>query len=176
MHDSEDYGYLIIDGKATSEKGIKRLLGVDQEAFNDIWTELKENGVIKYDDEKNAYFSKRLVKDASKFKKESNQFQKTCEMILSHLNKVAGKTFDVKNARYHKLISSKLTLGYKMDDIKAMIETKTEEWLGDQKLEVWLRPETLFGDKFETYISQSMKEVAQRKPAIQSNPYNDMLR
>ena len=41
-----------------------------------------------------------------------------------------------------------------MDDFIAVIDKKTAEWMGT-KWEKFLRPETLFGPKFESYLNQN---------------------
>lgn len=35
-----------------------------------------------------------------------------------------------------------------------MIDIKTAEWLHNPKMNKYLRPETLFGTKFESYLNQ----------------------
>ena len=39
-----------------------------------------------------------------------------------------------------------------MEDFKAVIDYKVSEWKGT-KMEDYLRPETLFGTKFESYLN-----------------------
>ena len=40
-----------------------------------------------------------------------------------------------------------------VDDFKKVIDTKAAEWLGTD-MEKFLRPQTLFGSKFESYLNQ----------------------
>ena len=40
-----------------------------------------------------------------------------------------------------------------VDDFKTVIDKKCAEWLGNPKMEQYLRPETLFGTKFESYLN-----------------------
>ncbi len=44
------------------------------------------------------------------------------------------------------------------------IDKKVYEWLGNQKWENYLRPETLFGNKFESYLNQSLVKNESDKP------------
>lgn len=39
-----------------------------------------------------------------------------------------------------------------------MIVKKSEEWLDDERMNKFLRPETLFGTKFESYLNQPYKK------------------
>ena len=43
--------------------------------------------------------------------------------------------------------------GYTVEDFVAVIDKKCAEWLHDPKMRAYLRPETLFGSKFEGYLN-----------------------
>lgn len=42
-----------------------------------------------------------------------------------------------------------------------MIDKKCSEWLGNSKMEQYLRPETLFGTKFEGYLNAKPQRAQQ---------------
>ena len=44
-----------------------------------------------------------------------------------------------------------------------MLDIKSSQWLNDSKMEKFLRPETLFGTKFEGYLNE--KENIKQKQA-----------
>ena len=48
--------------------------------------------------------------------------------------------------------------GYKKEDFIGVIDKKYKEWK-DTEREKYVRPETLFGDKFEAYVNQKEKYV-----------------
>lgn len=74
--------------------------------------------------------------------------------IISHLNQVSGRKYqDTKDAT-QKHIHARLEEGYTVDDIKAVIDKKVAEWLNNPKMSKYLRPETLFGSKFEGYFNE----------------------
>ena len=56
------------------------------------------------------------------------------------------------------LIKARLNEGFTEDDFKYVIKVKSEEWKQDEKMCKYLRPETLFGTKFEGYLNQNVKE------------------
>ena len=74
--------------------------------------------------------------------------------IVSYLNERAGTSYKATTAKTKAAIRARLTEGFTLDDFKAVIEKKCLEWLGDEKMEKYLRPETLFGTKFEGYLNQ----------------------
>jgi uncharacterized phage protein (TIGR02220 family) len=44
--------------------------------------------------------------------------------------------------------------GFTLADFKTVIDHKTSEWLDDPHWSKYLRPDTLFGTKFESYLNQ----------------------
>jgi uncharacterized phage protein (TIGR02220 family)/predicted phage replisome organizer len=74
--------------------------------------------------------------------------------IISHLNEKAGTKYKATTAKTKSAINARLAEGFTLDDFKAVIDKKCAEWLGDEKMEKYLRPETLFGTKFEGYLNQ----------------------
>ena len=44
-----------------------------------------------------------------------------------------------------------------LEEFKIVIDKKTKQWLNDEKMCKFLRPETLFGTKFESYLNQKVK-------------------
>lgn len=72
--------------------------------------------------------------------------------ILFYLNQKAGKSFrEVKSNL--TVIAARLEEGASVDDCKAVIDAKVAQWGNDQKMQEYLRPETLFGaTKFAQYV------------------------
>jgi len=44
--------------------------------------------------------------------------------------------------------------GFTLEDFKTVIDKKCADWLNDAKMCKFLRPETLFGPKFEGYLNE----------------------
>lgn len=79
------------------------------------------------------------------------------EEIVEYLNSKTGYAYKHTNWDTQKLIDGLTDSGYTKDDIKSVIDKKCDEWLGTE-WEKFLRPCTLFGQKFETYFnSQTFK-------------------
>lgn len=43
--------------------------------------------------------------------------------------------------------------GRTIDDVRAVVRSKSDEWGGDERMRRFIRPSTLFGDKFEEYLA-----------------------
>lgn len=74
--------------------------------------------------------------------------------IIDYLNTRTGKHFKATSKDAHDLIEKRLAEGYKVKDFIKVIDTKAKEWEDDKKMKNFLRPSTLFGPKFETYLNQ----------------------
>jgi len=86
------------------------------------------------------------------------------EEIITYLNKVCHTTFKVNNSSTKKLIKRRLADGFTVDDFKKVIDLKYLDWgenphkfnKNTQYSNEFLRPSTLFGDKFETYVYEAL--------------------
>lgn len=86
--------------------------------------------------------------------------------IIDYLNKKTGKNFKSTSKATQKYIKARFNDGFTLEDFKRVIDIKCEEWLKDSKMSIYLRPETLFGTKFESYLNSKQKS----KP---TGPYVD---
>ena len=72
--------------------------------------------------------------------------------LISYLNEKSGGTYKPTGAITER-ISELLAAGYTEADFIQVIDSKVAEWKDDPKMRSYLRPRTLFGDKFEEYVS-----------------------
>jgi uncharacterized phage protein (TIGR02220 family) len=80
-----------------------------------------------------------------------NHTRKLAEEVIDYLNEKSNKNFSKKDINI-KLIVSRIKEGYNLDDFKYVIDKKCHDWLGTNYQE-YLRPATLFSNKFENYIT-----------------------
>jgi uncharacterized phage protein (TIGR02220 family) len=78
--------------------------------------------------------------------------------IVTYLNQKAGTKYRVTVEKTKSLIQARMKEGFTLDDFKSVIDIKVSEWHGDEKMRRYLRPETLFGTKFESYLNQNTKQ------------------
>ena len=74
--------------------------------------------------------------------------------IVDYLNEKTGSKYRSSGSKTKSLIKARVNDGFDLDDFKKVIDTKTSQWLNDQKMKKFLRPETLFGTKFEGYLNE----------------------
>ena len=75
--------------------------------------------------------------------------------IIQYLNDVCGTRYRYQTKGTQEHINARLKEGYTVDDFKLVIDKKFEEWHGTD-MEKFLRPETLFAGKFESYLNQKI--------------------
>lgn len=78
--------------------------------------------------------------------------------IVEFLNEKLNTNFKPTSKNTRKHINARLSEGYTVDDFKTVIEKKVAEWGDDPKMAKYLRPDTLFGSKFESYLNQKVVE------------------
>ncbi len=88
-------------------------------------------------------------------KKESRK--ETYENIVDYLNEKAGTNYKSTTKGTQEKINARLNEGFNLDDFKVVINKKCDTWLKDAKMCKYLRPETLFGNKFESYLNEVTK-------------------
>lgn len=77
--------------------------------------------------------------------------------IINYLNLKTNKHFKHNTSKTKSLIKARIKEGFAVEDFKEVIDKKTNEWLEDSKMNCYLRPETLFGTKFESYLNEKEK-------------------
>lgn len=75
------------------------------------------------------------------------------EDIVDHLNQRAGTHYKATTPSTRKLIKARLKEGFTVSEIKLVIDKKCADWLRNPTMAEYLRPETLFGNKFESYLN-----------------------
>jgi uncharacterized phage protein (TIGR02220 family) len=82
--------------------------------------------------------------------------------VISYLNLRADRKYTVIPA-HTKFISARIKEGeYTLEDFQKVIDTKVAQWK-DKPEDKYLRPETLFGNKFEGYLNEKVKNTDWRK-------------
>lgn len=87
----------------------------------------------------------------------SNSHSNEIKEIVDYLNKVCGTSYRYTTSKTQSLINARLKEKFTISDFKLVIDHKYKEWGKDEKMKEYLRPETLFGTKFEGYL-QSAKQ------------------
>lgn len=82
--------------------------------------------------------------------------------IIYILNNSCGTKYRATTKKTRTLIQARLNEGFTLEDFETVILKKSNEWVGTE-YEKYLRPETLFGTKFEGYLNQKKSEEKEGK-------------
>ena len=116
----------------------------------------EKNGALSYSNEKDNENENDNENEESSPNRErivDDSFKASLSEIISYLNEKTESMYKVSTKKTQSCIKARLTEGFTVDDFKTVIDKKCAEWIGDEKMEKYLRPETLFGTKFEGYLN-----------------------
>ncbi len=134
-----------------SLKNVKNAINVDINRIDSVMntqSKVKESKVNK--SSKNIVEKSRPHTETTS--KEGEQTNATCQEIIDYLNEKAQTRYRATTAKTRALIHARLSEGFVVGDFKTVIDKKCAEWQGTE-WEKFLRPETLFGTKFEGYLN-----------------------
>lgn len=121
----------------------------------------------------NVNSAKKVVsKSTKKVKKEPTpkiaevDMNEVYESIISYLNNKAQTGFKSQTNSYRGFINARIKNGYKIEDFYKVIDNKCNEWMGTD-FQKFLRPETLFGNKFDSYLNQSVTKKTNQEIAYE---------
>lgn len=83
-------------------------------------------------------------------------FSDQVKEIVDYLNEKAGKHYKAKTDKTKRLIHARIKEGFTVSDFKKVIDNKLhDDWFVKKG---FMRPETLFGTKFEGYLNETPKK------------------
>lgn len=81
-------------------------------------------------------------------------YSQECSDIVSFLNEMCGTSYRASSKKTKDLIHARLNEGFTVEDFRTVIYRKGKQWMNDPKMCKFLRPETLFSNKFEGYLNE----------------------
>jgi uncharacterized phage protein (TIGR02220 family) len=172
----------------TSQEKLKKRWGWKRSYFDLFFSLLKQDGMIlienranqgtyvticKYDSYNNRQQTERQTKDQTVRKRSANEGainnnvnnekkdNNSIVEIIDYLNQKTGSSFKANTKNTQSFINARLKEGFAIDNFKTVIDKKTVQWLSNPDMAIYLRPQTLFGTKFESYLNE--REQKQQK-------------
>lgn len=173
----EKKGYIKIDyiyqegSKAISRRVIRCVRNIDGGIRNiDNPIRKTEEGYSENREDNNTSFSNTFSNTSNKkdIVEQSSTTPLPYEEIVQYLNQKTNKNFKHTSKVTQRHIRARLAEGFTVNDFKQVIDNKCSDWLRDQKMKEYLRPETLFGTKFESYLNSKTTTTKQTGPYIDS--------
>ena len=173
----EEKGYIKIDyiyqegSKAISRRVIRCVRNIDGGIRNiDNPIRKTEEGYSENREDNNTSFNNTFSNTSNKkdIVEQSSTTPLPYEEIVQYLNQKTNKNFKHTSKVTQRHIRARLAEGFTVSDFKQVIDKKCSDWLRDQKMKEYLRPETLFGTKFESYLNSKTTTTKQTGPYIDS--------
>ena len=173
----EKKGYIKIDyiyqegSKAISRRVIRCVRNIDGGIRNiDNPIRKTEEGYSENREDNNTSFNNTFSNTSNKkdIVEQSSTTPLPYEEIVQYLNQKTNKNFKHTSKVTQRHIRARLAEGFTVSDFKQVIDKKCGDWLRDQKMKEYLRPETLFGTKFESYLNSKTTTTKQTGPYIDS--------
>ena len=121
---------------------------------------LKKEGVYK-DHASPLQGAKDKDKDKDKNKEQEKEKEGATEEkrikpgnVIDALNRITGREFH-KTETYYRHINARVKEGYILSDFELVIKRKVDQWKDDPEKREYLRPQTLFGTKFDSYLQEA---------------------
>lgn len=85
--------------------------------------------------------------------------------IIEYLNQVTGRNYKVSQ-KAKQCIKARWEEKFLLEDFKQVINNMSAKWLSDPDMNRFLRPETLFSNKMNGYLNETMIEEKREKKGV----------
>lgn len=128
---------------------------------NDLTNDLTKNFSIN---------NNTITQEDKNTRTQDNIYSSQIKEIIDYLNQKANTSYRTSTERTQKLIIAKLKQKFTVEDFKHVIDVKCADWLNSDFAQ-YLRPETLFGNKFESYLNSKVSKplTSYKTPATTKN-------
>lgn len=91
--------------------------------------------------------------------------------IVDYLNEKTDRQFKSTTKKTQSLIRARFNDGWKVDHFKTVIDNKVARWKDDNDMQRYLRPDTLFGTKFEGYLNEDAPKKSKQEGWFERDEY-----
>lgn len=166
---SEDKLYALMDILSMADKNNEVHISVRQLMNRWKWGNTKTVNFIKFLCEQDVCKTETRQKQDTK----KQEYTEIYKRIIDYLNAACGTNYKDTTAGNRADIKKRLKEQYTEQDFYTVIDKKAKEWKGTER-ERYLRPSTLFGNKFGEYLNQKIVEDKPKNKFcdIKQNDYN----
>lgn len=153
----------------------KELKAVKTDAFVEKYISLSIEYGYSIDTQPQKEKEKEEEKEEEEEEKDMpSDFSKQVKEIITYLNEKIGTAYRASSRKTRELIKARFNEKFTVDDFKKVIDNKVADWnrepeKGEKDMRPYLRPETLFGPKFESYLNSKPATRTSLKPARRDN-------
>lgn len=127
------------------------------------------NIVTDIDKDLDKDLDKEIIIEHSPEKSQDDAQSIPYQEIVDYLNKKAKTNYKHTSKKTQDLIKARWKEGFRLTHFQQVIDIKTSQWIDNTEMSGYLRPITLFGIKFESYLNE---RPVQRKGTFKGGPTN----
>jgi len=101
--------------------------------------------------------------------KPSKVSRETFESIVDYLNRKTGRSFKSTTPATRRLIRARFAEGFTEENFLTVIDNQVRKWRSDPNMMDYLRPQTLFSPKFESYLQNGKPQKPRAKEKTITN-------
>lgn len=121
-----------------------------------------------------AEYNEQLSDGSPKQESKQSKHPNIYKDVIDYLNKKTGKRYRHTTGASQRHIRARQKEGFVLQDFYAVIDVKCSQWLNDKNMSKYLRPETLFGGKFESYLNECCgKEIGENTVDVADSDYDE---
>lgn len=136
------------DNKAETKQGNKRSSEEEEE---------EERGIRTLEPRKPSV-SEVLSGKPDRAPEKTDPFIEQKREVVTYLNAQTGQHYRATSSKTNSLLNARFREGFTVQDFQTVIDSKAKDWLADDQMARYLRPETLFGNKFEGYLQAANRQ------------------
>jgi uncharacterized phage protein (TIGR02220 family) len=95
--------------------------------------------------------------------------------VLDRLNELLGSSYKMTPKVGSLLRSRMRSDGMTLEELQHVVNVKVQQWKGDEKMEPFLRPSTLFGTKAIEYAQERMREDISEEQMVSKEDLSNMF-
>jgi uncharacterized phage protein (TIGR02220 family) len=161
------------EGRAVSVRGISEGIGITQSYGHVIWqwvlSSMQRNKAPVMVEQRGnrMVVTFRDPEPAAKASAAETKAEQVISEVIRYLNNRTRKNYRL-DLELHRRPVRKALKSHTPEQLIRIINVKSDEWMGT-KMETYLRPKTLFGDKLDIYLNQN---ETNKKTSAASGPVN----
>jgi predicted phage replisome organizer/uncharacterized phage protein (TIGR02220 family) len=139
-------------------------LGMSQDSHR-----TSHNAVTDIDKDLDKDIDKEIIIEHSPEKSQDDTHSIPYQEIVDYLNMKAKTNYKHTSKKTQDLIKARWKEGFGLTHFQQVIDIKASQWIDNAEMSGYLRPITLFGTKFESYLNE---KPVQRKGTFKGGPTN----
>lgn len=171
LNELREHGYLVITKKMPNETKSGRI-EYEYDIYETPKQAIEKQGIENLPIENLPIENPIQLNTKELSTKELNTYKSNKEIynvIIDYLNDKTGLKYKATSKATQAHINARIDEGFSVDDFKTVIDKKSAEWTGTD-FEQYLRPATLFGTKFESYLNApAVKRKTYGKTGVEIN-------